>query len=396
MCYVRPRQRSSPLVAQPTLKILGTGTLADVLDDAVAFRMLEPLDRRLPGLGELRAPLGLAPTRIPRKVEPDYGRVVAEMLRGAARLRSGSTEFQRVVVIGDTAHNDGGALVSICRALGCPGAAFICDETDEEPVVGVDQREKGIEVHLANRWRLIERFEEALERDGFSIDEKTVVVIDIDKTALGARGRNHRPIDDARVAAVLRTAHDLRGDAVDEARLMTAYHHFNRPPFHPFTTDNQDYLAYLAFLVEGGWTTREKLHDAITNEILDSFEALLDAVSRAPGELMPTVFSAHQKVEAAVRAGDPTPFKSFRRAEFRETVDRMTPVGDARDIEVILSEKILLTAEVWEKAKRWRDRGALLFGLSDKPDEASFPTPELEAAGYPPLHRAKAFIVGEA
>ena len=45
--------------------------------------------------------------------------------------------------------------------------------------------------------------------------------------------------------------------------------------------------------------------------------------------------------------------------------------------------------------KLWRDRGALLFGLSDKPDEASFPTPDLEAEGYLPLHKTRALVVGE-
>ncbi len=383
------------MAASSNTKILGTGTLAEVLGDAVAFRLLEPLDRRLPGLGELRASLGLAPDRIPRKVEPEYGRVVAEMLRAAGRLRSGSCDFRRVVVIGDTAHNDGGALVSICRALGCAGVAFICDQDDDEPRLDLDEREEGIEVHLANRWHLLDRFDEDLGHGGFVIDEKTVVVIDIDKTALGARGRNHRPIDEARVAAVLRSAHDLCGESVDEERLMAAYHHFNRPPFHPFTTDNQDYLAYLAFLVEGGWTSCEELDAAITDGTYASFEALLKAVSFAPGALPPSILSAHQRVEMAVRAGDPTPFKTFRRAEFRETVDRMIPVEVGGDIEEMLSERIFLTAEVWRRAMAWKESGAMLFGLSDKPDEASTPTPELEIEGYRPLHRTEALIVGE-
>jgi hypothetical protein len=198
------------------------------------------------------------------------------------------------------------------------------------------------------------------------------------------------------VAAVLRSAHDLREESVDEERLLAAYDHFNRPSFHPFTTDNQDYLAYLAFLVEGGWTSLEELDDAITNGTVASFGALLDAVSRAPGELAPSVFSAHERVEAAVRVGDPTPFKTFRRAEFRETVDRMAPVEIRGDVAVMLATRIFLTAEVWRKAMAWKKGGALLFGLSDKPDEASTPTPELEIEGYRPLHRTEALIVGEA
>ena len=44
---------------------------------------------------------------------------------------------------------------------------------------------------------------------------------------------------------------------------------------------------------------------------------------------------------------------------------------------------------------RQRRAGALLFGLSDKPDEASLPTPELEQQGHLPLHRNVTHIVGE-
>ena len=62
---------------------------------------------------------------------------------------------------------------------------------------------------------------------------------------------------------------------------------------------------------------------------------------------------------------------------------------------MLLATRITLTAEVWRRVKLWRDRGALLFGLSDKPDEASFPSPDLEAEGYQPLHKTRALVVGE-
>jgi hypothetical protein len=46
--------------------------------------------------------------------------------------------------------------------------------------------------------------------------------------------------------------------------------------------------------------------------------------------------------------------------------------------------------------RRWREQGALLFGLSDKPDEASLPSATLAAHGYPPIHRAVTRAVGTA
>ena len=375
--------------------VVGTGSLFDALGDAVAYRSLEPIDGRIPGLTSLRQPLGLEPNRVPRKVESDYGRVVAEMLRAAGAVTTGSAEFKGVVLIGDTEHNDGGAFVNICEALRCPGDAFICDEGPVASELIPSDRGGGRTLYLANRWRLMGSFEAGLARRGVTIGRGTVVVVDIDKTALGARGRNDRPIDTARAAAVLRTARALRGEAVNRDLLLAAYTHFNQPRFHAFTTDNQDYLAYLAMLVDAGWSSIEKIHEGVEIGRLGSFGDLLRSVSSTADRLPISLRRAHFDVEMAVEIGDPTPFKDFRRAEYRETVDRMKPVGKVEDIERLLATRITLTAEVWRRVKLWRDRGALLFGLSDKPDEASFPSPELEAEGYQPLHKTRAMVVGE-
>ena len=377
------------------MRVLGTGTLFDALGDAIAYRSLEPLDGRLPGLSSLRQSLGLHANRVPRKVEPAYGFVVAEVLRSAAALANGSPELKGVVLIGDTEHNDGSAFVNICAALRCPGNAFICTETAAEPALVPSERGVTRTLYLANRWRLIGGFEADLARRGVIIGRGTVVVVDIDKTVLGARGRNDRPIDTARAAAVLRTARTLRGEPVKRDMLLAAYNHFNQPRFHAFTTDNQDYLAYLAILVEAGWSSIEKIREGITRGHLGSFGDLLDAVTATVERLPNRLRRAHDDVVMAVTLGDPTPFKDFRRAEFRETVDRMTPAGKAQDIERLLATRITLTAEVWRRVKLWRDRGALVFGLSDKPDEASLPSPDLEADGYQPLHKTRALVVGE-
>ncbi len=377
------------------MRVCGTGSLFDALGDAIAYRSLEPIDRRLPGLSSLRQPLGLQANRVPRKVEPAYGRVVAEMLCSAGTLTTGSSRFKEVVLIGDTEHNDGGAFVNICDALRCPGDAFICAERPVDPELVPSDRGKGRTLFLANRWRLIGGFEADLARRGVTIGRGTVVIVDIDKTALGARGRNDRPIDTARAAAVLRTARELRGESVNRDLLLAAYNHFNQPRFHAFTTDNQDYLAYLALLVEAGWSSIERLREGIDRGRLSSFGDLLNSVTATVERLPNRLRRAHDDVVMAVEIGDPTPFKDFRRAEYRETVDRMTPVGKGEDTARLLATRITLTAEVWRRVKLWRDRGALLFGLSDKPDEASFPPRELEAEGYLPLHRTRALVVGE-
>jgi len=104
--------------------------------------------------------------------------------------------------------------------------------------------------------------------------------------------------------------------------------------------------------------------------------------------------SVHKEIFANVQAGDPTPFKPFRYNEFRITSARMGCLPEGAPLSQLLGEEILVTREVRDLALDWRARAALVFGLSDKPDEASLPTPELAAQGYVPLHRKPTHVVG--
>jgi len=318
------------------------------------------------------------------------------MLRVASEHQSGSDDLSSVIMLGDTVHNDGGAFQNICGALACPGGAFIGDEDDKPPQLDAVAGKNRRILYSANRWRLIEDFEKELAEAGVDIGPGTAVIIDIDKTALGARGRNHRPIDAARVAAVMSTATEILRSEIDNDLVLAAYRHFNVPRFHTFTGDNQDYLAYLGLIVGGGWGSIDALDEEITTGSVPTFEALLARVTEGRSALPPRLRGVHADVAAAVAAGDPTPFKEFRRAEFHETVRRMMPAGDAPEVGTLIESGITITHEVQKKALEWRDRGALLFGLSDKPDEASFPSAELAADGLLPLHRTPAWVVGEA
>ena len=60
-----------------------------------------------------------------------------------------------------------------------------------------------------------------------------------------------------------------------------------------------------------------------------------------------------------------------------------------------MSEEIVITQEVLSAGKSWIDRGALIFSLSDKPDEASIPTEELKSQGLKPIHQTETHVVGE-
>jgi len=61
----------------------------------------------------------------------------------------------------------------------------------------------------------------------------------------------------------------------------------------------------------------------------------------------------------------------------------------------LLEKEIVVTQEVREIVLAWRKRGALLFGLSDKPDEASIPMDDLAAQGYQAIHQVSTHAVGE-
>lgn len=375
------------------LRIFGTAALSDVLGDLVVYRSLVPCDPRLPDVGTLRRELGLADGALPRKTEPSYARVVAEILRHGDRLRGGGS-IGSVIVVGDTIHNDGTAFENLCGALEVPGAALICHETDDPECL--EERGSGDRTtYLANRWRLLDGFDARLARHGIEVGPATVVVVDIDKTAIGARGRNHAAIDAARFAAVRRTAADVLGSEVDPAAATAAYDRLNQPPYHPFTTDNQDFVAYLCLLAGSGRIGIDDLAEGILGGRWSGFAGLLEEVSGWSSRLPDGLRTIHRQVTTAVAAGDPTPFKRFRAAEYLETVSRMGTDTDD-DLGAVLAGRITITHEVLRWAREWSRRGALLFGLSDKPDEASLPSPALAAAGYEPLHRTTALVVGEA
>ena len=55
----------------------------------------------------------------------------------------------------------------------------------------------------------------------------------------------------------------------------------------------------------------------------------------------------------------------------------------------------MITQEVREAAAALRERGALLFAVSDKPDEASVPNEAQAEAGMKALHHLETLVVGE-
>ncbi len=218
------------------------------------YRNLAPLDPALPALADLRAAVGLPPGAIPRKTDPDYARVVVHMLAAARRQDAPGVPLERLIFVGDTRLLDGTAFVNLCAAGGWPGLAFIGSETKAEPAVEVIPAGERQSLYLSNRWAALPDFDAHCQAQGLPVDERAAVVIDLDKTALGARGRNGHVIDQARLQAVQDTLAGLLGTAFDMATFRPAYEPLNQPEFHPFTGDNQDYLAYICLILGAACT----------------------------------------------------------------------------------------------------------------------------------------------
>jgi hypothetical protein len=381
-------------------KIFGKAAISEFLDDRVVYRNLAPADLRLLPLEAIRSKVGLPPGRLPRKSELDYARVIVHILGQAQTLdeRIGvihsKENIRRLVFVGDTRLLDATAFVNICQAGGWPGWAFIGSETDsplkvETEAVGSEQS-----LYLANRWAALADFDHFLVERNFPVDETTAVVLDIDKTTLGARGRNATPVDQARVQAVRETVATLLGSAFNPENFLADYDRLNQVEFHPFTADNQDYLAYICLILGSGLWSYDELVGQVRLGRMTSFEQFIREVDGRLRELPDALASIHQEIYRNVKLGDPTPFKAFRRKEYLATVRRMGLLSDKTPLARLLAEEIVITQEVRRQALEWKDRGALLFGLSDKPDEAAVPLPELARQGYQPIHRELTHIVG--
>jgi len=364
-------------------------TLADLLGDNVTYRNLEPQDKRIPGLSSVWRELGLESAAVPRKATSAHALMLRHFITSAQSLR-GAPPVRRVLYVGDTAMSDGQAIRSLAPywpVLGFIGA----EKLQDEPSVSRDG-----ELLLANRWSALGDFAAWAASEGFAADERLAVLLDMDKTMIGARGRNDLVIDAARVAAVKRTLATALGDQFDEATFLEVYNPLNQPRHHPFTADNQDYVAYICLMVVAGIYPAEQFWADRGSGALTSLEQFSNACEARREAMTPALREAQEQLQAGLAANDPTPFKSFRRVEFRETVARMDVLPDDATPDQVLASEIVITGEVISFAQRLAELGALVFAISDKPDEASIPTPADAADGFRPLHRTTMKVYGAA
>jgi len=382
------------------MKSYGRCAVSEFLGDRIVYRNLSPADPRLPGLAEIATQVGLRAGVIPRKSEADYARVIVHLLQEAHQLDAHNLPLKRLVFIGDTRMNDTTAFANICQAGGLPGLIFIGEENQQPLNVQHVQLPGGQSMFLANRWNALaglgeQSFNHFCEQQGFPIDSSTAVLLDMDKTILGARGRNAHTIDQARVQAVQDTVERLLGDSFNLPLFLQAYDTLKQQEYHPFTADNQDYLAYICLVLGSQMYELDDVIRTIHQRKLLSFQQFILQVDVEKARLAPTLLPIHEEIFGNVQRGDPTPFKAFRYNEYRNTIGKMGHLPDTAPVEQLLAEEIVITQEVRALALAWRQQGALLFGLSDKPDEATFPTAEYSQQGYLPLHHTTTHSVGE-
>ncbi|MBN1487351.1 MAG: hypothetical protein JW981_06875 [Anaerolineae bacterium] len=376
------------------MKNYGRASVSEFLGDFIVYRNLVPQDSRLPTLDKLREKLNLPQDIIPRKSQPAYARIIKHMLEAAHNLTISNKPLKRVIYIGDTQLNDGQAFINLCNTSGWQGIVFIGSEQNAPPTNKVIEQEGNIFV-MANHWSKLRDFERISTQYEFPLDEQTALILDLDKTTLGARGRNDHVINLARVTAVQNTVGTLLGKAFDQDEFEHAYNELNQTTYHPFTTDNQDYLAYICLIIGSDLYTLDLLVRAIKREQFTDFKSFITAVDNQAERLPQNLRQIHNRVYTAVQQGDPTPFKAFRYNEYRTTIAYMGCMGDATAPENLLANEIVITQEVREMANKWKAQGVLLFGLSDKPDEASIPTADLQRKGYRPIHHMETHAVGE-
>ncbi|MBI1876990.1 MAG: hypothetical protein HYR94_01915 [Chloroflexi bacterium] len=362
-------------------------SLADFLGERVAYRNLVPADPMLPRLESFWQEIGLEGPRAPRKTEPKYAAVVYRFLQ-AAQAQRGQPPLERLLFVGDTLMNDGTAAKNLSAHL--PVRCFIgVDRLAEEKKITTDNY-----LMKANRWQALADFLSWVQAEGFALDARTALVFDLDKTTHGARGRNDHAIDQARINAVRLTVEEVLGETFDEAAFRsTVYDRLNKPDYHPFTADNQDYKAYISLMVAGQVYSPECFWGDLETGRLSGFKQFVIVCDARQAHMSNGLLAAHREVVGNMAQGDPTPFKSFRFREYHATVNLINYLPEDTPEADLLAHEIVMTGEVADLAEQLAAQGVLVFGLSDKPDESTLPPPE-STAGALPLHRVVMRVVG--
>lgn len=372
----------------------GKRKLSDVYGDQLIYRSLEPLVKKMPGLKKAAGKMQLVNDRIPRKDEEDYARASMWFLNYAQQKRGVSAPFDELLYIGDSLYSDGQAYKNLVELAGWRGSSFIgYEDSANEAKMDLDASNG---LSMSNRWAGLLPWAQWMLAEGYAIGQSTAVIVDIDKTLIGAKGRNDHVIDKARLEGIYRTMDAVLGDNFDRAAFERQYAELNQADYHIVTADNQDYLAYTCLVLNAKVLQLDELIGEVQENRIDSFEQFVRwvnsrlIISPSGGERFRQV---HEAVMMSFLAGDPTPFKRLRKEEFQTTVERMGSMAEDSSIDDILENEITITREVIDVSQWLIDRGCLVFCMSDKPDESACPDRHL-ADEFLPIHQIETHCVG--
>ncbi len=365
----------------------GKAALEEKIGKRIFYRDLNPVDPSLPRFSDAARALGLPFSFPPRKTSEAYARIILYFLEQGTGLLP-----EQILFFGDTPGNDGSVVQNLQKVSGSRIFGFIGSEKAAE----VPLLQKKPPLFLANRWELVTQFLEELPSLDFDIQAPTALLFDMDKTLIGARGRNDALIDAARMAGVQNLIREALTDRWNDEHFLFIYQTFNQPEYHFLTEDNQDYLAFVCLMIMAGVWDFDELLELLVQQKISSFRDFLNRTgSRILQAKNGEIRRYFEEVLTNTSAGDPTPFKSFRVREYEATVARMDATPETDPVQLVQKE-IVLTKELVDvlaflKAKLNRTP---VFCISDKPPESTFPPPELAARGARPLHECSLKIVG--
>ncbi|MDI6861367.1 MAG: hypothetical protein QMD25_05075 [Caldisericia bacterium] len=335
--------------------------LNNIFEDYIIYRELNIVKKNLPNFLKIKDTLSL--NFLPRKKDKEYVKVLSYLIELIG-------EFKRVIYIGDTFLNDK-SVVENLTALNKYEVFGIITE-------GKGERVRHNNIIINNRWENLKDIFDELE---IKVDKYTIFIVDIDKTIIGAKGRNDLSITKARFDAIKEIANEIIGN-YDEKKFFEIYQKLNEKKYHSFTEDNQDIVTLLTILFYLDLYPFSKFLDEFEKGIhIDKLTFLKTILkkTRKSSKFIELLKNCILRIENY----DQTPFIEFRYKEFEKTIKRMDFLNDETPQDILLEEEIMITREVYEIICKAKDRDAKVLGLSDKPEASSFPQ---KGVSLPPIH----------
>ncbi len=342
--------------------------LNTVFKDYIVLRELNPIRKDLPQFKETKKALNL--NVLPRKKDVLYAKVLGYIFKSVGN-------FKKILYLGDTLMSDGSVIRNFVKNGEFKTYGIITRESGDRKM------EAGDAFIFSTRWDSLMKAIKKAEEMGVSLDENTVLVVDIDKTAIGARGRNDKAIDKARMDAILQITGDIFG-SIDEEKFFKIYNRVNTKDLFRITGDNQDIISAVSILIYSG-AADFNMFESVNN----AADFLETARTRVKINRLKEIT---EKVYTNVKNHNPTAFPLFRKTEFLKTIDRMDFLKDESMPEKLLSEEILITGEVFNAALYAKERGALVFGVSDKPALSTMPSGDIN---LPPIFEKEMKVFGK-